>query len=98
MTAQPVLEPLIAAGLTVAVRPDGSLAISPSQRITPLLDAHVRAHRDELMAALSAVPAPARQPLDWPTEHQWFAAWMEKDDRRRAETMAAGKARLAARK
>ena len=34
------------------------------------------------------------QPIDWPpTAPPWFAAWMKADDRRRAETMAAGKAR-----
>jgi hypothetical protein len=97
MTAQPVLEPLIAAGVTAALRPDGRLTISPSQRITPALDAHIRAHRDELLAALSVVPA-SPQLLDWPPPRpSWWAAFMEKDDRRRAETMGAGKARLARR-
>jgi hypothetical protein len=28
------------------------------------------------------------------TEPHWLAGWMDSDDRRRAETMAAGKARL----
>jgi hypothetical protein len=95
MTVQPVLEPLIAAGLTAVLRPDRRLAISPSQRITPAIDAHIRAHRDELIVALSALPVAAVQPLDWPPpEPPWWAEWMETDDARRAATMAAGKARL----
>jgi hypothetical protein len=91
----PVLEPLIAAGLIARVRGDGRLTVYPEQGITPALDAHIRIHRDELIAALSVVHAHERQPLDWPPpEPAWFAAWMEADDRRRAETMAAGRRRL----
>jgi hypothetical protein len=93
MTAQPLIEPLIAAGLTVAMRTDQRLVVTPSWRITPALDAHIRAHRDELIAALSAVPV---KPL--PPAPPWLAAWMEQDDARRAATMAAGKRRLAARR
>src|ERR1035441_10039916 len=93
MAVAAVLEPLIAAGLTVAVRPDGRLAVTPSQRITPLLDAHIRTHRDELIAALSA-HAPTRRLMDWPPSRpSWWAEWMKADDERRRVTMAAGKAR-----
>jgi hypothetical protein len=74
--------------LTAAVRPDGNLAVTPAQRITPLLETHIRAHRDELIRALSVVPA--RQPLGWPPEPSWFRPWMEQDDARRRATMAAG--------
>lgn len=98
MAAHPVLEPLIAAGLTAALRPDGRLTVGPSERITSALDVHIRTNKDELIRALSVVPAPARQLLDWPPPRPpWWAEWMEADDRRRAETMAAGKARLARR-
>jgi hypothetical protein len=94
MTAHPVLEPLITAGLTAAVRPDGRLAVSPSERITPAVDAHIRAHRAELIAVL-AVPTQPQEPLDRPppeparSEPAWFAAWMREDDARRIATMAA---------
>jgi hypothetical protein len=95
MAAQPVLEPLMAAGLTAILRPDRRLAISPEQRITAALDAHIRAHRDELIAALSAVPAAPSRPTQWPPpEPPWRAGWMERDDYRRAEIMSAEKARL----
>jgi|GEM_PF-6794323 len=99
MTAQPILELLIAAGLTVDVRPDGRLTVRPSDRITSALDVHIRTHRDELIAALSggSVSFPPDE-LAWPPpEPSWFASWMEEDDRRRATMMAAGKARLARR-
>jgi hypothetical protein len=53
---------------------------------------------DELVSALRAVPVAVAQPIDWPPlRPAWFAEWMVEDDRRRAETMAAGKARLARR-
>lgn len=95
MSVQPILEPLLAVGLTTVLRPDRKLAISPSQRITPAIDAYIRAHRDELIAAISAMPVAGVQPLDWPPpEAHWWAEWMERDDGRRAETMAAGRARL----
>jgi hypothetical protein len=87
MTAQPVLEPLIAAGLIARVRADGRLTVYPEQAITPALDAHIRGHRAELIAILT----------DWPPpEPAWFAAWMREDDARRAATMAAGKRRMEA--
>lgn len=93
MSANPVLEPLIAAGLTVAVRPDGRLAVTPSQRITPVLDAYIRAHRDELIAALR-VHAPTRRLLDWPPPRPtWWATFREQDDELRRTTMAAAIAR-----
>lgn len=103
MTAQPVLEPLTAAGLTVAVRLDGVLVVWPAQRITPLLDAHIRAHRAELFRALSHVPQRRATPLvdDRPIvqgAHGLPPGWMAEDDARRAATMAAGKRRLAARR
>jgi len=49
-----------------------------------------------------AVTAPGasrpRIPVDsLPPAPPWWAAWLEEDDRRRAQTMAAGKARLALR-
>lgn len=91
MSAQPILEPLIAAGLVVAVRPDGRLAVTPSQSITPWLDSHIRAHRDEILRALTVTHVPTRRPLDWPPpEPPWFADWMRADDERRRLTMAAG--------
>jgi len=92
MAAQAVLEPLIAAGLIARVRTDGRLTVYPEQRITPALDAHIRTHRDELIAALTATP----KPLDWPPpEPAWFAAWMAQDDARRIATMAAAMRRKA---
>ncbi len=93
MIAQPVLEPLIVAGLTVAIRRDGRLVVAPSERITSALDVHIRAHRDELIAALSVVPA-SPQLLDWPPPRpSWWGEWTKADDERRRVTMAAGKAR-----
>jgi hypothetical protein len=94
MAVAAVLEPLITAGLTAALRPDRRLVVTPSERITPALDVHIRTHRAELTAALEAAP----KPLDWPPPAPgWFADWMAQDDARRAQTMAAGKARLALR-
>jgi hypothetical protein len=53
MTTPAVLEPLIAAGVTATVRFDGQLAVRPAERITTGLDAYLRRHRDQLIAALS---------------------------------------------
>ena len=95
MTAQPVLEPLIAAGLTARVRSDGRLMVYPEQAITAALDAHIRTHRDELIRALTVRQTPARQALDWPPpEPAWFRQWMQEDDCRRGRLMAVGKQRL----
>lgn len=92
MAGSTVLEPLIAAGVTAAIRYDGRIVVSPAERITDALDAHIRNHRDELIAALAA---PRAAPLGWPPpEPVWFTEWMETDDARRAATMAAGKRRL----
>jgi hypothetical protein len=83
MAAHPVLEPLIAAAVTATIRPDGLISVTPKTLITPALDAYIRAHRDELVAALGT-------PLDWPPpEPEWFRAWMREDDARRHATMAA---------
>jgi len=91
MTVQTVFEPLIDAGLTVTVRHDGRLLVAPSERITEALDVHIRAHRDELIAALETTP----RLFDWPPPAPaWFAAWMEADDALRAATMLAGRQRL----
>ena len=84
MTSQPVLEPLIAAGLIVRIREDGRITVFPDKAITAALDAHIRTHRAELIAILT----------DWPTpEPPWFAAWMREDDARRARMMADGRRR-----
>jgi hypothetical protein len=91
MAAAPVLEPLIAAGVTATLQADGRLAVSPAARITPVLDAYIRAHRDELVAALTT-PAP----LDWPpAQPAWFAQWMREDDARRVATINAAMRRKA---
>jgi hypothetical protein len=97
MAVPDVLRPLIAAGLTTTIRADGRLVVRPLERITVVIDAHIRAHRDGLVAALS-VHVPARSPLGWPPpEPEWFGAWMAKDDERRRATMAAAMQRKAAR-
>ncbi|HVC03836.1 MAG TPA: hypothetical protein VND88_04100 [Candidatus Acidoferrales bacterium] len=94
MAVASVLEPLIAAGLTVAIRPDGRLVVAPSERITAALDVHIRTHRDDLITALEAIP----KLTDWPQPRPaWWAEWMRDDDARRAATMTRAKARLAAR-
>ena len=95
MAVPDVLRPLIAAGLTTKIRADGQLVVRPVERITVVIDAHIRAHRDELIGALTVTHAPARRPLNWPPpEPPWFATWMSADDRRRAEMMFAGRQRL----
>jgi hypothetical protein len=64
--------------------------------ITDEVHALLVVHRDELITALSVVPARVRKPLDWPpAEPAWFAAWMRDDDARRGRMMAAGKRRTA---
>jgi hypothetical protein len=94
MAVPDVLRPLMAAGLTTTIRADGRLVVRPLERITVVIDAHIRAHRDELVAALS-VHVPARSPLGWPPpEPEWFAAWTAKDDARRRALIEVGKARL----
>jgi hypothetical protein len=98
MAGVAVLQPLFEAGLTASVRTDNRLVVTPSERITPALDAHIRTNRDELIAAIRDPNKAGPPPLDWPPpEPAWFTAWMEPDDRRRAELMAAGKARIAGR-
>jgi hypothetical protein len=71
MATPSVLSPLIAAGIVVTIRADGRLAVRPMMRITPTIDAYLRGHRDELVAALSVdaptaptstSPAPIRVP------------------------------------
>lgn len=95
MDAQAVLEPLIAAGVTATIRADARLVVCPAERITSDLDAYIRGHRDELIAALAA-PFQPPQPLDWPPpEPAWFAEWMREDDARRTRTMAAAMQRRA---
>jgi len=86
MAVPAVLEPLIAAGLTAKLRPDGLIFVAPRALITPQIDAHIRVHRDELVAALTDWPPPAPA---------WFAAWMREDDARRIATMAAAMQRKA---
>lgn len=94
MAAHAVLEPLTDAGLSAVLRDDGRLWIGPSERLTVALRDHIREHRDQLVAALSAVHVPERQSLDWPPpEKPWFMAWMKADDERRRATMAAAMAR-----
>src|SRR5438105_370913 len=53
MSAAPVLKPLRAAGVRATVRDDGRLLIRPVNRITPELDAYIRAHRDEVIRVLA---------------------------------------------
>lgn len=91
MAAHPVLEPLIAAGLTATVRPDGRLSVTPAALITPELDAYIRAHRDELIAVLTTLSEPiAGTHLERrPREPDWFKKWMVEDDARRLATLAA---------
>ncbi|HEX6537679.1 MAG TPA: hypothetical protein VF155_00680 [Candidatus Dormibacteraeota bacterium] len=50
------LEPLSRAGLHATLRADGRISVGPRERITPQLDRFIRAHRDELYAALSTPP------------------------------------------
>jgi hypothetical protein len=77
MATHSALAPLTAAGLIAKVREDGRLVVAPVALITRELDAYIRTHRDDLIAALSA-PGPP-----------WFAAWMQADDAaRRIKTMA----------
>ncbi|PZR80337.1 MAG: hypothetical protein DLM65_08490 [Candidatus Aeolococcus gillhamiae] len=52
-----ILDQLTHAGLTVTVRQDGRLAVSPRSGITSQLDAVIRDHASELRAALSATPS-----------------------------------------
>jgi hypothetical protein len=75
------------------------LAKAKSVRTQPQPPMRTQRMRDDgLASAQVAVEAAVTQPLDWPPPRPaWFAAWMQADDRRRAETMAAGKARLALR-
>jgi hypothetical protein len=44
--------------VTAALRPDGRLIVTPSERITPALDMHIRTHRDELTDELRSERAP----------------------------------------
>jgi len=48
--------------------------------------------------AVSVMPPAAVPPIASPPAAPWFAAWMAADDRRRADLMAAAKARLALRR
>lgn len=98
MITQTVLEPLDAAGLHAVLRADGRVLIGPPDRLTDEARAFIKDHRDQIVAALSAVPAPARRLLDWPPPPRpHWGPWMAEDDGRRAHLMRAAKARLARR-
>jgi len=69
-----LFEPLIAAGLMAMVREDGKLVVRPRVRITPHLDAYIRGHRDELVAAWFAETDQAR------IDDAIRACWLRIDD------------------
>ncbi|MHB8488463.1 MAG: hypothetical protein ACYDC4_04620 [Candidatus Dormibacteria bacterium] len=72
--AAELLEPLVSAGLMAMVREDGKLVVRPRVRITPNLDAYIRGHRDELIAAWAAEPDAAR------IDDAIRACWLRIDD------------------
>jgi hypothetical protein len=76
-------------GVEFSITPAGKLHVeAPDGTLTEEAIAGLRAHRDELIAALT--------PLAWPPPTpSWWKGWMEEDDRRRAETMRAGLERRA---
>jgi hypothetical protein len=100
-TMNAILAPLDDAGLQAVLRPDGRVLIGPPGRLTDEVRLFIKDHLDQIVAELAlrqASVAALAQLIDWPPpEPAWFARWMEEDDRRRAELMAAAKARLARR-
>lgn len=60
--AKPIIDQLRGAGLTLTVKPDGKLTVSPSTSLTDELRALIRDHKPAIVAALTTPAANDAQP------------------------------------
>lgn len=63
MAGRDVLRALWSAGLRVVKRPDGSLSLAPSDRVTPDLVRLARDAKAEIEAVVADLPAVGRRPI-----------------------------------
>ncbi len=75
MSARDVLRAIWSSGVTVTTRPDGSLALVPSQRVTPDVLQLASTAKPEIAAVITELPAPGCCPIcgdstGWPNTAQ----------------------------